>query len=181
MNNIVATLATLRASSTFLTVRGYRSSESGELADYQVAFHMSYENALVASIAKVSAFVPSTEIEEQAKREVLASYAASLTKVRTEELPVEGEVYDRILNDEGTHVKGVKIHRESGKLHLFGLLVNKRVREAGTFKTTNKRPLTVAKDKLRKLGPVGKFRQFIIDPAHVEGLAVERMVLTPDE
>lgn len=179
MSQIIATLATLRPASTFLSLRGYRSAESGELADYQIAFHMSYKSALERSILAVEAHVPADDIEVQAKGEVLASYRASLAKIEAGEEPV-GDAYDRVTDADGAHVKGVKIHRESGKLHLFGLLVNKRVREPGTFKAVNKKPLTVAKDKLRKLGPVAKFRQFIIDPAHVECIAVEKMEIAPE-
>jgi hypothetical protein len=179
MPTLHETLAALRPSSTFVSVRGYRSAESGELADYQIAFHMSYGNALRRSIEAVEAYVPADDLEIQAKNEVLASYQASLDKVENEPLEVVGEHYDRVLVN-GEHVKGIKIHRETGKLHLFGLLVRKTVREAGNHKPSNKRPLTVAKDKLRKLGPVSRFRQFIFDPAHVECIAVERMEIAPE-
>jgi hypothetical protein len=176
--SILDTLSTLRPSSTFLSLRGYRSAESGELADYQIAFHMSYANALERSIEAVEAYVPASDIEATAKGEVLASYRASLAKIEAGDEPL-GDAYDRIVGADGQHVKGVKLHRETGKLHLFGLLVRKTVREPGTFKASNKRPLTVAKDKLRGLGPVAKFRQFIVDTGHVECIAVERMTIVP--
>ena len=179
MPTLYETLSALRPSSTFVSVRGYRSAESGELADYQIAFHMSYGAALRRSIEAVEAYVPADDTEAQAKGEVLASYRTSLDKVENEPLEVVGEHYDRIVVD-GAHVKGVKIHRDSGKLHLFGLLVRKTVREPGSFKEVKSKPLTVAKNKLRKLGPVAKFRQFIFDPAHVECIAVERMVIEPE-
>lgn len=176
---ILDTLSTIRPSSTFLSLRGYRSAESGELADYQIAFHMSYRSALERSIVAVEAYDPADEIEAQAKGEVLASYRASLAKIDAGDEPV-GDAYDRVIDADGAHVKGVKVHRDSGKLHLFGLLVRKTVREPGTFKAVNKKPLTVAKDKLRKLGPVSNFRQFVIDPSHVEGIAVEHMLIVPE-
>lgn len=177
--SIIATLATLRPSSTFLSLRGYRSAESGELADYQIAFHMSYASALRRSIEAVEAHVPEDALHATAKEEVLASYRASLAKIEAGEEPV-GDAYDRVTSADGSHVKGIKIHRESGKLHLFGLLVRKTVREPGTFKASNKRPLTEAKDALRKLGPVSRFRQFVIDPSHVECIAVENMTVVPE-
>ena len=174
---IIDTLSKVRPSSTFLSLRGYRS-ESGELADYTLAFHMSYANALRRSIDAVEAHVPCDEIEAQAKGEVLASYRASLAKIEAGE-DLTGDAYDRITVD-GEHVKGIKYHRESGKLHLYGLLVRKATIEPGTYKASNKRPLTVAKDRLRKLGPVSRFRQFIVDPAHVSVVVVEGQTLTPD-
>ena len=90
-----------------------------------------------------------------------------------------GDAYERIVVG-GETVKGVKPHKESGKLHLFGLLVSKNVRVAGEHKTVNKKPLTAAKDKIRKLGPVNKFRQFVIDPEHFEKITVEKEVILPE-
>ena len=176
---IIDTLSKVRPSSTFLSLRGYRS-ESGELADYQLAFHMSYANALEKSIAALETVVPADDLEAQAKGELLASYGKSLDKVKSEPLEVVGDHYERVLDATGTPIKGIKYHRETGKLHLYGLLVRKATIEPGTYKASNKRPLTVAKDRLRKLGPVSRFRQFIIDPQHVGVVVVEGQTLTPD-
>lgn len=176
--SIVEALSSIRPSSTFLSLRGYRS-ESGELADYQLAFHMSYKSALERSIAAVEAHVPADDLEAQAKSEVLASYRASLAKIEAGEEP-ENDVYDRVLDATGTPIKGIKYHRESGKLHLYGLLVRKATIEPGNRKEVKSRPLTIAKDALRKLGPVSRFRQFIVDPAHVSVVVVEGQTLTPD-
>lgn len=176
--SIIETLSAIRPSSTFLSLKGYRS-ESGELADYQIAFHMSYGSALERSILHLEAVVPAIDLEAQAKSELLASYRKSLARVESEPLELVGDHYDRVMV-EGAHVKGIKIHRESGKLHLFGLLIRKTVREPGEWKATNKRPLTVAKDKLRKGLPVERFRQFIIDPSQLEAIRVEKMVIVPE-
>ena len=175
---MIEELAKIRPSSTMLSVIGYRTS-SGELADYQIAFHMSYANALKKSIAAVESYTPTNDLEIRAQSEVLESYKASLLKVQTEPLEVIGDHYERVIV-EGSPVKGIKVHSESGKLHLFGLLVYKRVRETGVFKPTNKQPLTVIKDQLRAMGPVGRFRQFIIAPENVEKISVERMTLVPE-
>jgi hypothetical protein len=178
--SVIQELSKIRASSTFLSLRGYRSAESGELADFQISFHMSYASALERSILALEAIVPGDDLQAKAKQELLSSYKKSLDKVKSEPLEVLGDHYDRVIGADGEHIKGIKIHKETGTLHLFGLLVNKRVLEPGTFKASNKRPLTVAKDKLRKLVPVSKFRQFIIDPAHVECIAVEKMEIAPE-
>ena len=49
----------------------------------------------------------------------------------------------------------------------------------GMYAKTNKKPLTVAKDKLRYLTPVGKFRQFKILPSQVDSISVENLSLLP--
>jgi hypothetical protein len=69
----VAELGKLRTSSTFLTLKGYRS-ESGEVSDFSIVFHISYKNALLRSIAKLEALVPADELEAQAKEECLSSF-----------------------------------------------------------------------------------------------------------
>ena len=177
--SIIESLAGLRSSSTFLVLKGYRS-ESGELADYQIVFHMSYEAALKRSLMQLSTLVPADELEAQAKQELVASYSKSLEKVQSEPLEVLGEVYDRVLDKDGNVVKGVKVHKDTGVLYLFGLAHQKVVREPGVYKQVNKRPLTVAKDKLRKGLPVERFRQFVIKSGQVESISVENLSLLPE-
>lgn len=178
--SLIETLASIRPSSTFVTLKGYTSAESGEVADYQIVFHMSYGNALERSLSMLEGYIPADDLEAQAKVELVNSYQASLDKVRSEPLEIIGEHYDRVLDSEGTPIKGIKIHKESGALHMFGLLHRKTVITPGTFKPTKKRPLTVAKDKLRKLCPVDRFRQFIVKPGQVAAINVENLSLLPE-
>jgi hypothetical protein len=178
--SIIETLATIRQSSTFLTLKGYKSATSGEVADHQIVFHMSYQSALEKSITALETVIPADDLEAQAKSELLASYQKSLDKVRTEPLEVVGDHYDRVLDAEGNHIKGCKVHRESGELHLFGLALRKTVLIPGTYKEVKSRPLTLAKDKLRKGLPVERFRQFIIKPGQVEEIRIENLSLLPE-
>lgn len=175
-HNTAAVLASLRPGSMFLALRSYRSVGTGEVADHTVCFHFSYGNALERSIRTLTQLVLSDSLEIQAREELVASYQRSLDKVRTEPLEILGDVYDRVMVD-GAPVKGIKIHRETGNLHLFGLHVNKKVLVPGTYKEVKSRPLTVAKDQLRKLVPVERFRQFIVEPGQVETVNVEGMQL----
>ena len=178
--SIIDILATLRPSATFLSIRGYRAASSGELADHSIVFHMSYGSALERSIALLSEVVPADDLEAQAKAELLTSYGKSLDKVRTEPLEVVGDHYDRVIGADGEHIKGIKIHKESGALHLFGLAHRKVVREKGTYKEVKSKPLTIAKDKLRKGLPVERFRQFIIAPGSFEEMRVENLSVLPE-
>lgn len=180
MSNITNILATIRPSATFLSIKGYKSATSGEVADHTICFHMSYGSALERSIALLSEVVPADDLEAQAKSELLASYQKSLDKVTTEPLEVVGDHYDRVLDAEGAPIKGIKIHKESGALHLFGLAHRKVVHTKGTFKEVKSRPLTIAKDRLRKSLPVEKFRQFIIAPGSFEEMRVENLSLLPE-
>lgn len=175
----VAELAKLRSCSTFLTLKKYHSS-SGEIADYNIIFHMSYENALLRSIAALQSIVPSSDLEAQAKDECLHSFMESLDKVQTSSFE-EDDGYRRFFDDDGKHIKGIKLHEETNTLHLFGLVVNKKVLVPGNYKKCNSKPLTIAKNKLRKLCPVSKFRQFQINSDQLESISVEGLHLLPPD
>lgn len=173
----VAELAKLRPNSTFLTLKSYRNEHS-EVADYSIVFHMSYENALQKSISTLEQYVPANDVEAKAKNELLESFHNSLNKM--EETPIE-EIEDGYTRfyDNGKYIKGVKMHTESGTLHLYGLVSQKKILVPGSYPKKNKRELTIAKDKLRYMCAVGKFRQFKILPQNVDSIKVENVSLLP--
>lgn len=174
----VAELAKLRTSSTFLSLNGY-TNEHGEVANYSIIFHMSYKNALERSIAALLPVIPDNEIEAQAKQELIASFEKSLSNIASTSIEEIDDAYTRFFDTDGSYVKGVKLHTESNTLHLYGLVVHKRVLVEGSYPVKNKRALTVAKDKLRKVCPVNKFRQFKITPNQVNSISVENLSLLP--
>jgi hypothetical protein len=85
------------------------------------------------------------------------------------------------VDEDNTPIKGVKLHVATNTLHLYGLVAHKRVLMPGLYTKGNRRPLTVAKDKLRHLTPVGKFRQFKITPSQLDSISVENLSLLPPE
>ena len=86
IESFVSELSKLRTASTFLNLHKY-CNEAGEIADYNIIFHMSYENALKRSVAILEALVPDSDLQALAKHELLASYHTSLTKMS--ETPIE--------------------------------------------------------------------------------------------
>ena len=58
-----------------------------------------------------------------------------------------------------------------------GLVVHKRVLIPGNYKEVKSRPLTMAKNKLKRDLPVSKFRQFKITSEQVEEINVEHLSL----
>ena len=177
----VTELGKLRPSSTFLTLRGYRN-EASEIADYSIAFHMSYENALKRSIKTLSELELTGDLEKQARFELLDSFARSLAKgAATPDLEERDPTYSYFKDDDGNYIKGVKYHPGKDTIYLYGLVVHKRVLLPGMYPTKNKAPLTAAKDKLRYLTSVGKFRSFKMTPAQVDSIQVENLSLLPPE
>jgi len=180
-HQFVTELGKLRPSATFLTLRGYRNEHS-EIADYSLAFHFSYENALKKSIEKLAQLDLQTALEEQARKELLNSFAMSLARgAASPELEERDPTYAYFKGDDGNYIKGVKMHRDTWTIYLYGLVVHKRVLLPGFYPVKNKRELTVAKDKLRHLTPVGKFRSFKMTPSQVDSISVENLSLLPPE
>ncbi len=173
-------LSKLRPSSTFLTLKGYRN-EYGEVADYSIIFHMSYENALRKSINTLQQYIPINDVYAQAKNELIDSFESSLNKIQ--ETPIEKieDGYTRFFDENNNYIKGIKLHAATQTLHLYGLVSQKKILIPGTYPKKNKRELTIAKDKLRAMCSVGKFRQFKILPQNVDSISVENISLLPPE
>lgn len=176
----VSELSKLNPSSTFLVLHRYRNAQ-GELADHNIVFHISYKNAVQKSLEIIQSMTVRGSYYIQAKKELIQSFTTSLQK--TEEMtPEEIEpFYRRFLDDSGNYIKGVKMHKETGDLHLYGFCHLKKVIERGIYKDRNSSPLTLAKNELRKECPVSKFRQFRILPIQVEKIRVQHMSLLPPD
>ena len=177
IENFVSELSKLRPNSTFLSIFGYTASGSGEVANHSIVFHMDYENALHKSAEILENYVPENDLEVQAKHELLTTFHKSLGNTT----PVEdlNDGYKRFF-DGGVPIKGVKLHEATGTLHIYGLANKKVVRTPGINKPTKSSALTLAKEKLRRLCPVSKFRQFKITPDQVEYIKVEGLTLTAE-
>ena len=182
MNNkeFVAELSKLRPGSTFLTLKGYRN-EYGEVANYSIIFHMSYTNALMKSIAIIQQYIPINDVYARAKNELLDSFQNSLNKIK--ETPIEDldDGYIRFFDENSNYIKGIKLHAATETLHIYGLVSQKRILLPGNYPKKNKRELTIAKDKLKAMCPVGKFRQFKILPQNVDSISVDNIHLLPPE
>lgn len=61
--------------------------------------------------------------------------------------------------------KGLKMHKETNEVYVFGMQIKKTVLEEGEYKEDTRKPLTRAKDEIRKQLRTTKYRQFKIDRA----------------
>jgi hypothetical protein len=175
----VTELAKLRTSSTFLTLKGYRNN-SAEVADYNIIFHISYKNALEKSIATLEAMSLSNDLDRKAREELMASYQKSLAN--PDPIEERESAYDYFVDENDVPIKGIKLHRATNTLHLYGLVHQKRVIMPGLPKKPVKSAeLTIAKHRLASVCAVSKFRQFIISPERVESISVENLSLLPPE
>lgn len=176
--SFVEELSKLRPSATFLSLTGYRNDHS-EVADYSVIFHISYENALKRSLVALESVVPMDALQAVARQELMDGYSSSLKKMAVTPIEEIDDAYTRFFDSNGQYIKGVKLHTATHTLHLYGLVNSKRVVIPGNYPRRNKKELTKAKDQLRKMCPVEKFRQFKITPAQVDCISVENLSLLP--
>jgi hypothetical protein len=72
---------------------------------------------------------------------------------------------------------GLSINSNDWTVQLFGLEHSKVVLEQGFRPFVNSRPLTIAKKKLRKLLPVGRFKEFALDESQIQRVAISGNVL----
>ncbi len=178
MNNseFVLEISKLRPSSTFLSIMGYRNSAS-EIADYSIVFNMSYESALRKSIAVLENTITTGDLQNKAKKELIDGYSKSLENISAKDKV--DNTYTLFYDQNNKPIKGIKLHNATNTLHLYGLVNWKKVIMPGIYSKNSKKELTIIKDKLRKLTPLGKFRQFKITPDQVDRISVQNLNLLP--
>jgi|SRR5579859_1325425 len=180
MNNkeFVQELSKLKPASTFLSLIKYRNAY-GELSNYSIVFHISYENSLKKSLSFLEKITPVNTYEEIAKQELIDGYNKSLVKIASTPIEKIDDAYSRFFDEQGNYIKGIKLHRRTNTLHLYGLVVHKKIISSGVYPKSNKKPLTLAKDKIRQFCNVNNFRQFKILPSQVEKISVQGLHLLP--
>ncbi len=71
-----------------------------------------------------------------------------------------------------TICEGLKVSRIDGTFELCGLSHAKKVLEVGTYEAVNSSAKTIAKDKLRKALPIGKYRTLSLDVGALESVRI---------
>lgn len=149
----------------------YTSVSTGEVARYTLQLGFDYRKCLEKSRLALEIDSPAlTGIEAQAAAELMASIDASLAG--TQEGYTKADTYVDARDSTGKVVPGLKKNVNDGSLQIFGLLHSKVQIAPPTIerKEVKSRPLTIAKNKLRKDLPIGKFREFAL-----ENLSVARI------
>lgn len=149
----------------------YTAKGSGEKARHTVALGVSLEKAYKRDIAILRGKRPQlTGVMAQACDELIASLEKSLAVgIGNNPAYTCADVYSPVC-------AGVKVHKESGEVHVYGFSVAKKVLAPGVFKAVNSSEKTKAKDALRRTLKSGKFRQFNLTElasARVNGKTLE--------
>lgn len=152
----------------------YRAKESGELARHVVILGASTEVLYTKDIEILEDMVTRlTGIELTAANELLASRRQSLDKgIGNNDAYTNADTY---VYAQG--IPGVRIHKETGILYVSGLVESKKVIEEGTHKKVNSSEKTIAKRKIEKTLPSGRYRLFRLTAENVKRAACNGEVL----
>ena len=142
---------------SFLSVKNYENSK-GEIANHLLNVGIKYENAVKADVAFLQkldiqnhVFTSTPELIETARLELIESF------LKPNENRSNGQI------NAYTHIgNGIKVENNTGFLHVYGYREKKDVIINGNYPTVNSKPLTIAKNELRKLLRTGKFVNFIL-------------------
>lgn len=142
----------------------YRTKATDELARYTLLLGASVENAYAGDLQKVEEALPTLtdSLDVQAATEIINSLRQSLDKGigNNDAYTLQG-VYA------STGIPGVFINTNDNALHLRNVFVQSKVvlQEGKPRKPVNSKPLTIAKDKLKKMLGLrsNKLRQFALD------------------
>jgi hypothetical protein len=144
----------------------YTAKESGETARHTILLNSDYLKQVEASKLEVELRLPTltdaTEI--QAANELIASFQNTIDNAA---LGKSNDSYTK----SGVYLPvgdGLKLNLNDGTLELSGISIQKTVLVEGVHKKVNSKPLTIAKNKIRRELPVGKFRTFALDKGAVE-------------
>jgi len=147
----------------------YRAKESGELSRYTLAVGVQYLNLVKKSLAEARSVAAENNargsLERKAKADVLRSLRNTLENAK------HGEQNDNYTK-KGMYQQvaaGVNVF-DDGTFELKGIVVSRKVLEVGVHKQVKSRPLTIAKDAIRKQLSLAKWRTLCLDSGALDSL-----------
>lgn len=147
----------------------YKAKGTGEVAKHTVLLNFSTEEAYKKDLEAVNKIFTETDnpLTKEAAGAILSSLAVSLeggigkNPAYTHGADARGAGCETYKHIDG--LPGVKIHMETGSLHINGMAISKEVITPGTYKQVKSAPLTIEKQKIKKELRSGKIREFVID------------------
>lgn len=148
----------------------YTSKSSGERARYRVQVNVNYGACLERSKLELEILKPTLsgldlEACEALEASIRKSLEANAKGEQSEDFTKRG-IYAKI---DGTPLQ---VNLNDGTFELSGLVLSKTIEVPGFFKTVNSKPLTIAKNKIEKTLPKGKWRTFTLDKEAFESARI---------
>lgn len=185
IKTIIALFANLNGAS-FVGIKNYTSSTTGEVANHVVIANFSYGNAVEKGL---KALDNATDADVQAIADkgftvdlVKTAIAKLADAFRKNQNPETASNQSKAQADAYINISPcIKLHIETGKLHIYALAHSKVVLVEGEYKTVNSRELTLCQNAVKKYFEfsTAKYRNFIVDPSQLSGVNIsgEKVVL----
>lgn len=180
--------STIDTKSMFITIHDYQNNH-GEIATHSLCWHINYEKAIEKSCNVLENFIPTVDfcigkpytVEDLklAQSELLKSFYDTLVLGEgNNPRYTNANTYDKVFGADGQIIPGIKIHKENFQLHLTSVYrIAKVVTQIGQYPVTNRNRKTIAKSDLRKLCPVTKWGQFVLDIGRFKNLTVNKITV----
>lgn len=170
----------------FVGIKRYVAKTSGEIANHVINANFNYGNAVEKDLTKlyaltendIKAISENTNVDQTIVLDAINALIISFEKNQNDETKsnqskAQSDAYINITNS-------IKLNIESRQLHIYALAVSKQIIKKGEYKTVNSRPLTIAKNAVKKYCDftTSKYRNFIIDENMLSGVNVSGEQIT---
>lgn len=157
---------------SFISINGYVSKTSGELANHVINVNLSVKNAkevdyqrlLLCNSNDIKDISLSSGIAEDICETALKELLASAEKNLSENIEDRSNQSQSQTDAYFFLTPAIKLHKETMQVHIFGQAISKRVIVPGTYKHVNSSNKTLAKTAIKKHLDLrsDKFRDFIL-------------------
>lgn len=143
---------------SFFGVNNYTNA-NGEVSNFVINIGTNYDKAKIKDIE----YLKNLDVKTL-KSDIDITILEDARQQLLESLINPKESYSNGQKDAYTHInEAIKVHNETDAIYIFGTRVKKTVLVEGTYKTVNSRPLTIAKDLIRKNLKSAQFRLFKVE------------------
>jgi hypothetical protein len=143
---------------SFFSIKNY-TNLSGEVSNQLINVGINYEKSKQKDIEFLENinlseydFKSPIDLLQQAKAELIAAFIKPNENMSNAQKNAFTIIFP-----------GVEVHNENGLLYIYGYGVSKTILVKGEYKDKKSKPLTIAKDELRKLLKTSHFRKFGIE------------------
>jgi len=166
INQLNKTISNSPTGVSFARINNYVNS-SGEVSNITINIGINYANVKskdleylqklnINSLTRnANTTLNLIKLDKQLLKEAQNALIASQLKPNVNRSKAQTEAYTRIKG-----ASQIKVHNETGCIYLEGYVVKKEVLKKGEYKTVNSRPLTIAKNTIKKGMRASKIRQY---------------------
>lgn len=150
--------------------------DGGEISRYTLIAGANYFSTLEKSLLAVQLFNPA-DLKEAFNPEFLAQAIAEVKESLEKSISFQSQGQQNPdYTKKGLYRNlgaGINVNENDNTIQFFGLIHSKVVLQPGIRKPVNSAPLTIVKNQIRKLLPIGKFREFALDAGNIQTVKMQ--------